>query len=66
MYARAAFYPVTGAFMRNGAEIFVTGFYKLLVVERLVLVQLTKDFVKFIGILFELVICDAAFDRKFS
>ena len=34
MYARAAFNPVTGAFMRNGAEIFVTGFYKLLVMER--------------------------------
>lgn len=66
MYARAAFYPVTGAFMGNGAEIFVTGFYKLLVMERLVLVQLTKNFVKFIGILFELVICDTAFNRKFG
>ena len=45
MYARAAFYPVTGTFMGYTAEIFIPGFYKLLVMERLVLIQFTKDFV---------------------
>ena len=42
MYARAAFYPVTGAFMGNGAEVFIPGFDKLLVMERFYVIEFLK------------------------
>ncbi len=42
MYARAAFYPITGAFMGNGAEVFIPGFDKLLVMERFYVIEFLK------------------------
>ena len=65
-YTRLGFNPFACAFVGFGAEVLVTGFDELSIMERVAAADLAELLVQFVGILFQFVIADTALHRKFG